>query len=162
MSNNSLRDRFVKADNPRPSPARSIAIAGEGAGGVIINTEHPIEINMKSLDGKLAAHNRSDVETVPRDTVLKMLMDAKLDEMFIFHTAPGEGENYLQAMRQVLSRARAKAYKKKTRLDEFKLLCHAITQKEEFDEVIVIRTKNMSEHEESVYDGLIEAFKKAD
>jgi hypothetical protein len=114
----------------------------------------------ENLQKQLAAVEKNDLETVPRETVLKMLIQKKLDEHFIFKTSLGEGEHYIQAMRQVLSRTRKKALRKKQRLDEFKVYVISIEEKEDHDVVTLVRSKNMTRTEESVYDALMEQFKK--
>lgn len=114
----------------------------------------------EGLISKLTDQERKELEHVPRDTVLKMLSNKQLDEPFMFMTALGEGDNYVQAMRQVLSRTRKKAKSKKIRLQEFKLFVQSIESKENHDVVIMIRTKQMPANLESVYDALIDVFEK--
>lgn len=129
--------------------------ASQAAGGPITADDLTI-----ALTARLTAAERNELEHVPRDTVLKMLSNKQMDEPFVFLTSLGEGDNYVQAMRQVLSRTRKKAAKKKVRLAEFKMFVMSITSKEDHDVVTVIRTKNMPEHLESVYDALLDAFEK--
>lgn len=112
------------------------------------------------MSEQFAAISEQELETVPRETVLKLLIQKKLDEHFIFKTMAKDGEKYIQAMRQVLSRTRKKALKKKQRLDEFKLYVISIEEKPDHDVVTLMRSKNMTRTEESVYDALMEQFKK--
>lgn len=112
------------------------------------------------LAEQFSAVERNELESVPRETVLKMLIQKKLDEHFIFKTIKGDGNNYIQAMRQVLSRTRKTAYKKKQRLDEFKMFVISVVEKTDHDEVTLMRSKSMQPHLESVYDALMDAFKK--
>lgn len=115
---------------------------------------------MSGLTAQLTAAERHELEHVPRDTVLKLLSNKQLDEHFIFMTTHGQGENYVQAMRQVLARTRKKAAKKKVRLQEFKMYVVSIKRNEDHDVVTVVRTRKMPEHLESVYDALLDAFEK--
>ena len=107
-------------------------------------------------------HNneREDLELVPRETVLRMLLDCKLDEQYRFKTTKNGGEHYVQAVRQVLSRTRKKALRQRRVLDEFKLLTISIEVKDDHDEVVLVRSKQMSLHEASVFDELIDAFER--
>lgn len=124
----------------------------------------PIEINLDNLDAKMVEQQHPDLEHLPRDTVKKMIMTVPLDQEFIFKVAVDCGENYVQAMRQVLSRTRKKARKRKVRLDEFKLLTRKIINRPAaeppHDEVTLIRSKNMSALEVSVYDEILEQFER--
>lgn len=120
-------------------------------------TAESLEINFSA---QLTAAERNELETVPRETVLKMLNNKKLDEHFVFNTFHGQGDAYVQAMRQVLSRTRKKALKKRVRLDEFKLFVVMIEDKSDHDIVTLVRTKQMPAHLESVYDALVDAFEK--
>jgi len=130
----------------------------EGLGG----EPKPISIDdiEIGLTETITNNEREDLELSPRETVLRMLVDCKLDEQYKFKTTKGGGEHYVQAVRQVLSRTRKKALKQKRRLDEFKLLTVSIKQNEDHDEVILVRSKQMSAHEASVYDTLIDAFER--
>lgn len=112
------------------------------------------------VGAEVEAIEKNSLETVPRETVLKMLCEKKMDEHFIFSVQSGEAENYIQAMRQVLSRTRKKALRKKKQLSEFKMLIISVEKKKDQDVVTLVRTKMMSEHQESVYDELIAAFEK--
>lgn len=103
----------------------------------------------------MAAPVRNDIETLPRDTIIKMLVDVPLEEKFTFKTELGGGGNYVQAMRQVLSRVRKKAAKSKMELEEFKLFEIAIESKDGYDEVTLIRSATMTTKEESVYEDLM-------
>lgn len=112
------------------------------------------------LNAKLQSVERNELETLPRETVLKMLVQKKMEEHFIFKVDLGHGENYVQAMRQVLSRARKKALKKKQRLDEFKLYVIDIKQQEDHDVVTLVRTRQLNPQETSLYDDILNAFEK--
>lgn len=146
--------------------ARHAIVSGSGVGGAPWSnkdTETPFQITddfSARLQGTFEAVKRYELETKPRETVLKMFMERKLDENFIFKVTKGEGENYVQAMRQILSRTRKKALRNKMPLNEFKLLTVNITEKEDHDVVTLVRTKRMSEHMQSVYDDLITAMAK--
>lgn len=124
------------------------------------------ELDFSSLEQKLENTQDENFEHLPRHTVLKMLREGALDTDFIFKVSFGEGDNYVQAMRQVLSRARRSAKKKQTRLDNFKLLTRSIESVEAdgsepaHDLVTLVRSKNMTALEISVYDEITEAFEK--
>lgn len=128
--------------------------------------EEDLDIDFSKLGQSLENTQDETFEHLPRYTVLKMLKEGHLDTDFIFKVTAGEGENYVQAMRQVLSRARKKAKKKGTRLDNFKLFTRSIKTVEaddtspSHDLVTLIRSKNMTELEISVYDEITEAFEK--
>lgn len=104
----------------------------------------------------------TDLEVEPRATVLKMLTAKKLNEPYTFKVAKGEADNYIQAMRQVLSRTRAKASRAKKSLNEFKMMRLDVVENLDHDLVTLVRTKTLSEHQASVYDQLIAAFEKKD
>lgn len=106
------------------------------------------------------AIKKHGLETVPRQTMLTMLIEKKIDEFFIFKCEVGKGQAYVQAMRMVLSRTRRKALEKKRQLDEFKLLVRGIKTFEEYDEITLVRTKTLSPKEECVYDELMAQFEK--
>ena len=133
--------------------------------------KHDAELNQKSisvddveigLTTAITDLDRTDLELSPRETVYRMLIDCKLDEQYRFKTSKGQGEHYVQAVRQVLSRTRKKALRSKRQLDEFKLLTISIETKPEsdYDESVLVRSKQMSLHEASVYDELIDAFER--
>jgi hypothetical protein len=158
VKNQGFRDAIrITRGAPRP--------AEKEMSRVISDSVAPIDA--AQVSALLVEHTRRDeavekfaLETSPRETVYKFLANKKLDEPFLFNVQKGDGENYAQAMRQVLSRARAKALKKKIPLDEFKVLTLKIENLENYDEVTLIRTKTLSTKEESVYDDLIAQFTK--
>lgn len=114
------------------------------------------------LNARVDNEANHDIELVPRITMLR-LVSTELDTHFSFKVHKNEGENYISAMRQVLSRARNKAKRKKMRLDEFKMLLVGIdTSIAEYDTVTLLRTKTLSMYEESVYDELFSKLKKQD
>lgn len=123
----------------------------------------PIEIGPEEIENSLSARlentDKFGLETNPRKTVLK-LVETPLDTKFIFRVTRGEAENFISAMRQVLSRVRKKAKKNKWRLDEFKMLTIECKQFEEYDEICLVRTKTLDPYEESVYESLFAALKK--
>lgn len=136
----------------------------EGANSLVSQNDNTnIDMNdiAARLEQKLQSVERNELETLPRDTVLRMLVQKKMDEQFSFKVDLDRGENYIQAMRQVLSRARKKALKKKQRLDEFKLYVISITHEKDHDVVIVVRTRQLNAQEMSVYDDIINAYAKA-
>lgn len=109
----------------------------------------------------LEAQKRLDLEVLPRDTFLKMLIQKpELEVDFIFRVAKGEGDHYIQAMRQVISRTRKKAKRDKVRLQDFKLIVKSIETKEDHDVVTLIRAKSMNAVQRSVYDQLLDAFEQ--
>lgn len=112
-----------------------------------------------ALHAQLDSADKYNLETIPRVTVLK-IVETAIDVKFTFRVHKGEAENYMGAMRQVLSRTRKKAKKKHMRLDEFKLLHLGTIEHEAYDEVTLVRTKTLSPYEESVYDSLFNAMKK--
>lgn len=125
-----------------------------------IEREHKTDDIAARLSAKLQSVARNELETLPRETVLKMLVQKKLDEHYSFKVDLGHGDNYVQAMRQVLSRARKKALKKKQRLDEFKLYVISIEQEEDYDKVTLVRTRQLNPQETSLYDEILNAFEK--
>lgn len=130
------------------------------------NSDGPVTLNLSDIEGKLnqdfEAGENHELEIIPRATVKRMLEEKKYDEPFVFKVHLGQGANYVQAMRQVLSRARKKALRKKIRLEEFKLFELAIESKEDHDIVRLVRVKNIPAHLTSVYDELLNAFKRED
>jgi hypothetical protein len=145
-------------------------VAHDSASDGLVRVAHveqkpPVKVEQKftglaeKLERQLIATAQGDFETVPRDTVLKLL-HRNMDELFIFNTALGQGENYVQAMRQVLSRTRKRAEKKRVVLEEFKLYIVTIQSKDDVDCVTLVRTKGIPEHLVSVYDELTAAFSK--
>lgn len=126
------------------------------------------EINMldASSVGELSSQientDKNNLETIPRRTTLK-LVSTPLDTNYVFKVAKGEAENYMGAMRQVLSRTRKKAKRKRMILDEFKML-HVSTDETnpEYDEVTLVRSKTLSPHEESVFDELMAVMAKTE
>jgi hypothetical protein len=109
------------------------------------------------LQRALKSAEVNELETSPRNTVLKMLMTKKMDEYYIFKTTLGQGANYVQAMRQVLTRTRRKAKLQKQTLDEFKLFEISIVSEADHDVVTLERSKRLTKEEGSVYDDLINA-----
>lgn len=107
------------------------------------------------LQRQLISAEKNDLETVPRHTVLRMLTEKQLDEPFSFKCSLGHGANYVQAMRQVMSRTRHRASKKKIPLQEFKVYELEIRSELDHDVVLLLRTRRLMEHEESVYDELM-------
>lgn len=161
----------AKIDNQSRENRREIrdrlSITGEAPLSGMIDlgsVMHPVELNLKnfedSFDKRGQMIEKHGLETAPRQTILTMLIEKKIDELFIFKTERENGQAYVQAMRMVLSRTRRKALQKKRQLDEFKLLVRAIETLEEYDQVTLVRTKTLSLKEESVYDELMSAFEK--
>lgn len=103
----------------------------------------------------MASAAREDLEQVPRKTLVKMFKDIPLEEKFTFKVELGGGANYVQAMRQVLSRVRKKAAAQKMELEDFKLFELGIESKEDHDAVTLIRSAVMTQKEESVYTELM-------
>lgn len=112
-----------------------------------------------SVEQQLKTAEFNDLELVPRETVLKLLR-LPLDTMYTFKTQLGRGAAYVQAMRQVLSRARGKALRGKIPLQEFKVYEMEIKSEADYDVVTLIRTRRLLEQEQSVYDELIAHFAK--
>lgn len=112
------------------------------------------------FEQQLCAINEFGAETVPRETLLKMLAEGKLDEPFTFKTIPNSAEAYLQSMRMVLSRVRNRARKQKKPLSEFKLLLVKIDKGENYDEITLMRSRVLSPKDESVYDALSDMMAK--
>jgi len=112
------------------------------------------------LQRQLISAAENELETFPRDTVFRMLSEKQLDEPFTFKCSLGQGANYVQSMRQVLSRTRNKALAKKIPLMEFKVYELTIRSELDHDVVTLLRTRKMQPQQESVYDELIEQFAK--
>lgn len=83
------------------------------------------------------------LDRVPRTTLLTMLQKAKLDENFSFNVHRGTGQDYIQAMRAVLVRVRAKAMESGRTLEKWKLLVVSIEQEEKHDVVTLVRSKTI-------------------
>jgi hypothetical protein len=117
-----------------------------------------IELNLseKAYADRIVTQYDLSVEHEPRATVLKMLTAAKLDENYTFKVASGEADNYIQAMRQVLSRTRKKAASKKQKLTEFKMLRVSVETTPTHDTVTLVRTRTLDAHHQSVYSELME------
>lgn len=120
-----------------------------------------IEINLEEFENSMELNRHPELEHQPRATVIKFVQTA-LDTEFSFKVPLNCGDNYVQAMRQVLSRTRKKARMKKKVLDDFKTQQKPIEHFPEADPphdlVTLIRTKNLSKLEGSVYDVLFSAF----
>lgn len=101
-----------------------------------------------------------ELEDTPRQTVLRMLIERQIEELFTFKVSLGLGGKYVQAMRMVLSRARGRAKSEKKQLDEFKLYEVSITSEADHDVVVLMRSKRMTKEQESVYDKITELFEK--
>lgn len=101
-----------------------------------------------------------ELEEIPRQTVLRMLMETKLDEIFTFKVSLGTGAKYVQAMRMVLSRARQSAKSQKKALSDFKLFEHSIVSEADHDVVKLIRSIKHTELEENVYSEITRLFEK--
>lgn len=119
-------------------------------------------ISVGELSSQIENTDKNNLETIPRKTTLKLVSMA-LDVHFSFRVAKGEAENYMGAMRQVLSRTRKKAKRKRMILDEFKML-HVSTDEThgEYDIVTLVRSKTLSPHEESVFDELMAVMAKTE
>lgn len=85
---------------------------------------------------------RSDLETNARLTIIRMFQEAPaLDQNFSFKTAPQKGEDYVQAIRQVLSRSRQKLRSRQnTQPPHFKLFLIGIEHLEDHDLVTIVRS----------------------
>lgn len=112
------------------------------------------------LQAALKTAEIHELEDTPKDTVFTMLVNTKLDEIFTFKTSLGTGQKYVQAMRMVLSRARASAKKQKKQLNDFKLFEVEIVSEADHDVVKLVRSVKRTEFEESVYDEITQLFEK--
>lgn len=83
------------------------------------------------------------IDTVPRTTLLTMLQKAKLDEEYSFNVRRTCGHDYIQAMRAVLVRVRAKAMENGRTLEQWKLLVVSIVSEERHDIVTLVRSKTI-------------------
>lgn len=157
--------RINKTNRIRDADQAARHKAAESEAEEFFETGRPVpaitgESILAKFQTRADAERNNTLETIPRITVRRMLTEKKLNEDFVFRVYLGHGENYIQAMRQVLSRTRKKAYKKRIRLDEFKMFVVGIRVLDDCDEVTLMRTTQMPEHLKSVYDDLIDAFKK--
>jgi len=91
---------------------------------------------------------------VPRETLVRFMAQAEMEQNFTFNTAPNEARNYLNAMRCVLVRARGRKRNEGKRLNFFRLLVVQITPKGTHDEVTIVRTEREQKAAASVYDAL--------
>lgn len=113
------------------------------------------------FDKLINAGKNNDLEDIPRETILKMLIQKpELEVEFTFKVMKGEADHYIQAMRQVLTRTRRKAKKEKRRLQDFKLLVKNTETKEDHDVVTLVRAKSIAPHLRSVYNELLDAFEE--
>lgn len=104
---------------------------------------------------------RDDFEHIPRETFLKMLIQKpELEVEFSFKVQRKQGNHYIQAIRQVISRTRRKARNEKRRLQEFKLIVKSVETMDDHDVVTLIRAKTMNAVQRSVYDKLLDAFEQ--
>lgn len=83
------------------------------------------------------------LDKVPRTTVLNMLRDTPLEADHVFNVRKGGGNDYVRAIRSLLSRIRAKAISQRKHLDEWKLLTVAIEKFPTHDVVTMLRTKEI-------------------
>lgn len=99
---------------------------------------------------------RSDLESNARITIIKMFTEAPaLDQNFTFKTARGKGEDYVQAIRQVLSRGRQKLRSaQNTQPAHFKLFLVGIERLEDHDLVTIVRSARPSIKMRSVMDDI--------
>lgn len=114
-------------------------------------------INASIIKAEEIAQKRN-FEIIPRHTLIK-LVKTPIDHEFIFYVPRFQGENYLQCMRQVLSRARAKHINKGAggKLPPFKLYKRAINILEDCDEVVVMRSLTTQQKEATEYSELLGA-----
>lgn len=120
--------------------------------------DKPDDDIVAQLEQQLKTASEHELELHPRQTVLRFLVEKQMDELFTFKTQLGRGANYVQAMRQVLSRSRNKALAKKVPLQEFKVYEIEIKSEKDHDIVTLMRTRRLLEKEQSVYDELIAKF----
>lgn len=83
------------------------------------------------------------LDKVPRTTVLNMLRDTPLEVDHVFNVRKGGGNDYVRAIRSLLSRIRAKAISQRKHLDEWKLLTVSVEQLPTHDVVTMLRTKEI-------------------
>ncbi len=114
---------------------------------------------ISKMQAQLASAARVDLEQIPRKTLVRMFTEADLEVKFTFKVELGGGKNYVQAMRQVLSRVRDKAAAQKMELEDFKLFTLKIESKEDHDEITLIRSAIMTQKEESIYTELMDKLK---
>ena len=108
-----------------------------------------------SMQASLASAARNDLEQIPRKTLLHMFINCPLEVEYTFKVEHGGGGNYVQAMRQVLSRIRKKAAREKIELEDFKLIELKVETKEDHDEVTLLRSTMMTQKDESAYKDLM-------
>jgi len=101
-----------------------------------------IESREEVLADFAEAQIRSDLETNARQTVIRMFQEApKLDQDFTFKTAPHKGEDYVQAIRVVLSLGRKQLRSRQhTQPQHFKLFLRGIEHLEDHDLVTIVRS----------------------
>ena len=101
---------------------------------------------------------RSDLETNARLTIIRLFQEApNLDQEFSFKTRPGKGADYVQAIRQVLSKSRAVLRSKQnTQPRSFKLFLVSIEKQQDHDLVTIVR----SDKRKSVIDDLADLIQK--
>lgn len=114
---------------------------------------------LEQMQRHLASAARDDLEQIPRKTLVRMFQTCPLEEKFIFKVSLGGGGNYVQAMRQVLSRVRKKAEREKLELEDFKLFELGVESKDDHDEVTLIRSAVMTQKDESIYTELMDSMK---
>ena len=114
---------------------------------------------LANMQRQIASAAREDIEQIPRKTLVKMFQTTPLEEKFVFKTELNGGRNYVQAMRQVLARVRNKAKAEKLELEDFKLFELSVEAKEDYDEVVLVRSAVMTQKEQSVYNELTDIMK---
>jgi hypothetical protein len=159
-----LKIRLANAERAENSQRRtiqnSIRITEASAASELTLDDIDLGDLEKDVAKNLQAVNEFGVETSPRDLLIKLIGTVEIDVEFEFKTVPGGGENFVQAMRMVLSRVRARAKRKKLPLDEFKLLFQKCERLENYDVVTVMRSKSLSPKDESMYDDLTKLMAK--
>lgn len=103
------------------------------------------------------------IHVTPRKTILDMLANSKLDENYVFYTRPNSGEDYVQAMRQLLSRTRKKAKQDKLTLkQDFKLYTiEVVTVENKYDRVTLLRSMSINHRFNSHFDEIMNALNGA-
>lgn len=127
----------------------------EGEEGELID----IDLLERKLIAQITNTEKFNLDTKPRKTLIH-LIEQPYDTKFAFRVVKGEGENYINAIRQVLSRTRRRAKAKKITLEQWKLFLDGIDETHaEYTEVTLVRSRTLTGHEISLYDDLVEAMK---
>lgn len=132
----------------------------------VLSEQKPIDFDFSSID--LSAFDETDEDTInrvaelgiftsPRETVLQMFKANSFEGLFTFRTFPRKGKDFINSMRQVLSRVRKDAEKQKLELKNFKMYEISITPEAEFD-LVTLECSTKKKTEDAIYSEMARMF----